>query len=258
MKTPKHHFGKLPPKKDTRTLLFSSYFLPAQMPPLPQQVSWQNALPANCGWMGNDTLNDCTCASAGHLVMSWTGNASGNCKILSDQDIIACFSALTGYDPASGANNTGVYCLDMLKYWQQTGVGGDLIDSYVQLDNGRFQQIQAAIYLFGGAIAGFALPGFVDVEPVPAIWDVPAGGATGINAPNSNNGHAVPLVGYDSNYIYFVTWGELKRMTWNFYSAYSDEAWVALSSSDWLNNGQNPAGFDLPALQADLGEINNA
>jgi hypothetical protein len=48
--------------------------------------------------MGNDKVGDCTCAAAGHLVMDWTAN-TGKEVVPSSQQIVAAYSAITGYNP---------------------------------------------------------------------------------------------------------------------------------------------------------------
>ena len=45
-----------------------------------------------------------------------------------------------------------------------------------------------------------------------------------------------------------VTWGRLQRMTWGFWDRYCDEAYCALST-DFVERGRAPNGFDLEALQ---------
>ena len=58
------------------------------------------------------------------------------------------------------------------------------------------------------------------------------------------SGHYVPIIGYDANYLYVVTWGQIQKMTWAFYDKYNDEAWVMLSQ-EMFNSGKSPEGFDL-------------
>ena len=88
---------------------------------------------------------------------------------------------------------------------------------------------------------------------------MPASGAKGNAAPNPENGHCVPAVAYDSRFIYVVTWGAIKTMTWNFYNTYADEAYAVLSS-DWIDKkvGTAPNGFNMAALQQDLDAVGKA
>jgi len=72
---------------------------------------------------------------------------------------------------------------------------------------------------------------------------------------NPANGHAVAAVGYDGADITIVTWGHIKKMTWAFYEAYSDEAWAVLSP-DWFKEGRSPRyGFDIDTLAMEIDRI---
>jgi len=84
---------------------------------------------------------------------------------------------------------------------------------------------------------------------------VPAGGATGPGEPGSWGGHAVFVPAYDARGLICITWGALKRMTWEFWAAYCDEAY-ALLSPDWqMPNTQAPGGIDWSALVADMAAL---
>jgi hypothetical protein len=66
------------------------------------------------------------------------------------------------------------------------------------------------------------------------------------------------VVAYDSRGLTVVTWGALKRMTWEFWDAYCDEAY-AIYSKDFLEpNEVAPNGFDMDALMRDLELVKGA
>ena len=56
--------------------------------------------------MDNAQLGDCTCAAAGHLIMEWTANAQSKTFTPSDAQIIAAYSAITGYNPGPERTTT--------------------------------------------------------------------------------------------------------------------------------------------------------
>ena len=65
-------------------------------------------------------------------------------------------------------------------------------------------------------------------------------------------------VGYDEKFVYVVTWGTLKTMTWEFYDRYAHESYAVLSH-DWVNDYKIcPSGFDLTALEHDLDVVSKA
>ena len=88
--------------------------------------------------MHNDTIGDCTCAAAGHLVMEWTANVGAE-TTPADADILAAYSAITGYDPKTGANDNGAVETDVLNYWRKTGIAGHKIMAYAALEPGNHQ-----------------------------------------------------------------------------------------------------------------------
>jgi len=240
--------GKSVPKFDKRTLQFGAY-LTKELPPPPLSVDYSKPV-ANWPMMGNDTYGDCTCAAAGHMIEEWTAN-TGHKLILSDQQVLAAYNHFSGGNPDAGAS-----MLDVLKYWRSKGIGGDKINSFVQLEPRNETQAKDAIDLFGNCYIGVALPNFAvppgtDFLKIP--WVVPPTGPIGDAAASPNNGHCIPAVGYDQRNLYVVTWGALKSMTWGFYNAYMDEAFAVLSS-DWINAklGTAPSGFDMAALKRDL------
>jgi hypothetical protein len=88
------------------------------------------------------------------------------------------------------------------------------------------------------------------------VWDVPAGGLHGDGAPNTWGGHAINAVGYDSDGVDVVTWGQLQRVSWAFLRAYGDEAYAPLTQ-DWMK-APRASGIDFAALEAALGQIGKA
>lgn len=69
-----------------------------------------------------------------------------------------------------------------------------------------------------------------------------------------DGGHYVPAIGYDSRYVYVVTWGKVQKMSWGFFAKYCDEA-IAYLSTEMLLNGKSLEGFDVNQLNADLSAL---
>jgi hypothetical protein len=179
--------------------------------------------------------------------MEWTAN---NGKVFTpfDAAIIKAYSAITGYDPKTGANDNGAVETDVLNYWRKEGIANHKIAAYAALEPRNHNHVQEAVYLFGGCYIGLSLPVSAQAQN---IWSVPPGGAVGHGAPGSWGGHAVPVVAYNASGLTVVTWGQLKKMTWGFWDAYCEESY-AIISQDFLKKGKTPAGFDLAALETDL------
>jgi hypothetical protein len=250
--------GKQSPRHDPRTLLFATYATPA-LPAPPPSLNLTTKMKAPWGMMDNAQVGDCTCAAAGHLMMEWTSNAQSKIFTPSDAQIIAAYSAVTGYNPKTGANDNGAQEIDVLNYWRQTGIAGHKIQAFLALEPSNDTHIMDGTWIFGGCYIGLALPKSAQAQTSnKQIWSVPPGGTGGDGAPGSWGGHAVPVVAYDSRSLTVVTWGALQTMTWGFWAAYCDEAYAILSP-DFLEQkkGQpvTPDGFNVQQLLADLSDL---
>jgi hypothetical protein len=241
--------GKLAVRRDPRTLMMAKY-VTGQLPAPPASKDWAGKVGKSWGMMKNDAIGDCTCAAAGHLIMEWTANAGTMVKP-STRDIVQAYSAITGYDPRTGAHDNGAAELDVLNYWRRTGIADHRIAAFVSLEPTNHTHVMDAVSIFGGCYIGVLLPQTAQGQ---SVWSVPPGGTSGPGAPGSWGGHAVPVVAYDPRGLTVVTWGKLLRMTWAFWAAYCDEAYAILST-DFVSKGKAPSGFDLKTLQADLKKL---
>jgi hypothetical protein len=276
---PPFRLGKKPPRIDSRTLHLAKYLClpaPACLPadarqgtthpgdataqrvlaPAPSAVDWTAKI-SSWPMMGNDTIGDCTCAAAGHMIECWTASL-GDTFTPTDAQVIATYSAVSGYVVGDPATDNGAAELDVLNYWRQQGIASHKIDAYASLDaddGSRDREcVKQAVALFGGAYIGLALPLSAQQQ---TVWDVPSlwSRLRSQDTPGSWGGHAVPVLAYDSEGLTCITWGEKKRMTWEFLAQYCDEAYAPLSR-DWLNaQGTDPSGLDFAQLSADLAAI---
>ena len=239
--------GKLPPRLDPRTLRLASY-LPAAMPPIPPARSWSASV-RSWPMLANDICGDCTIASAGHLIQMWT-SSHHHAIVPTDADILRAYSSVSGYNSADPSTDQGAVELDVLNYWRRHGIAGHKISAFVAVNPRNRAHVLAAIDLFGGIYAGFALPNSIQSQTGPGkAWTVTQGTDA---APGSLGGHAVPVVDYAPGAFACVTWGAMQRMSDAFAATYMDECY-ALISEDWVNAHQGaPCGFDLESLQKDL------
>ena len=245
--------GKQMARHDPRTLLLASYTT-TTLPTPPPSFDLTSKV-HKWGMMDNDQIGDCTCAAAGHLIMEWTANAKKKMATPSDRQIVAAYSAITGYNPVTGANDNGAVELDVLNYWRQTGIAGHKIAAYVALEPSNHTHVMDSVFIFEGCYIGLQLPNSAkDQTKNRQPWSVPPGGPTGDGKPGSWGGHAVPVVAYDSRGVTVVTWGELQLMTWTFWEAYCEEAYAILSH-DYMSGKKTPQGFNMQQLQADLADL---
>ena len=219
------------------------------LPSAPPEANYGLAL-KQLGEMGNNSLGDCSCASCGHAIETWTSLTQAAEVVVPDATIIDLYAKSCGYVPGDPLSDNGGVLSDVLKYWYQNGIGGHPLAGFAGIRPGNRASIRDAIYLFGVASVGVQLPLAAQNQ---TVWDVaPDAVMGGDNAVGSWGGHAIPLVAYDQDTVTCITWGALKKMTWNWLDAYMDEGY-GLLSKDWLNaSGNAPPGFDFDILAADM------
>ncbi len=250
--------GRVPSKPDARTLRMSQIMTEFPSPPAHYAAATVPSWPV----LGNDKEPCCTCAAAAHMIHNWTA-ANRYPVLVSEQQVLATFAVVSGGDPSGAA------MLEVLKFWRRTGIGERKLHAYVALDPHGKTDLQATIYLFGAAYIGLSFPDFAVEEAIQDAmrdkqkgtsgpykeWRLPAGGATGVNAPKKENGHCVAAIGYDEHRIYFVSCGTLRTMSWEFYRAYNDEAYAVLSEEWYGGDRKAPNGFDLAQLQREITDL---
>lgn len=244
--------GKAPARHDSRTLQLAKYIPAAKLPAPPAKEDFEKKVKS---WpmMLNDKLGDCTCACVGHMIEQWTTYSAAQATVLPDGTIEQLYEAVSGYNPNDPNSDKGAVILDVLNYWRQSGVAGDKIMAYASLEPQNHDQVRESVELFGNCYLGVQLPITAQNQ---TVWAVPPGGPVGPGAPGSWGGHAIPIVAYDHRGVTVVTWGALKRVTWQFLDTYCDEAYAVLDG-DWINNVTEltPDQFDLATLQNDLNLI---
>jgi hypothetical protein len=242
--------GKGPVKHDDRTLPMARYTTAA--PPPPPTADWSGKVR---GWsmFANDEFGDCTFATAGHELLAWSTYAGRTPIRLSDDEVLAAYSALTGFRPDDPDTDRGAVELDVLNYWRRVGIGGHKITAYASVDFRNVDQLKLAISLFGGVYVGLALPLAARSQfKNGQLWRPGFG-------PSARKGswglHAVPILGYDSRGCVCPTWGRLQWMTWGFTARYMDECYAIVSPTFFDDGGHTPQGLDANALMGDLRRV---
>ncbi len=239
----RYRLGKLPKKYDSRNLQFAKYLKLAVLPPIPTKIDYSDGI-TGWGMMLNDKIGDCTIAAVGHLIEAWSGGKT----IVPDLTIQNVYSAISGYDPVTGKNDNGCAELDVLNYWYTTGVNGDKIGAFAEVNINNPVDINTALYLFNGLYIGVNLPASAEQEfENNQPWVV-------VNGSPIEGGHAIIIVGYDQTYYYAVTWGAIVAIDPTWISTYMDEAY-AIISNDYIVGTKTLEGFDIAALTADLNLI---
>lgn len=243
--------GKGEPRPDERTLPLRKYLRLSKLPPLNAAQDWPLPNPP-LPMFGNDRAGDCVLAAIANAIALWTAQATGTAVYVPDAQVLSEYSALTGYNPATGARDTGLVVLDVLNAWRQVGLFGHQIEAFLSIHPRDHQLVQYGVQLFGGALAGAALPRAAEDQfDAGQPWLAPTR-PWGSFAPGSWGGHAVWLSKFDQARMYARTWTRLQPLSYHWWDCYADECYVPVTK-DWLNAaGYSPAGFDLPTLLADL------
>lgn len=246
-------------------LMAGRFLTGAALPTVPEVVDWQSNVPSWPMYL-NDQWGDCVFADIGHGIEATTQYGQGAAVMVTDADIEAAYSAVTGFDPNAGppgANPTdqGTVMQDAMDYWRKTGIGGHQIVAFAEVNVTDLDEVADCIYLFGGIHLGINFPASA-MEQFDAgqPWDVVAddGGNEGghailtayrrVQAAAVLRDAAGAMVGFR-----VVTWGQEQVMTLAFFQRYAEEAWVAVDQA-WVDAaGHTPVpGVDLVAWGADF------
>ena len=245
-------FGRLPRIDDPRTFELTGYIEQENLPPIPKKYNWGKKIRRdNWGDMGNLKINLCTCAAAGHFIMTWT-SSTGRLKRPKDHTILNAYCALTNYDPKTGEHGEGVEAIRCLKYWRKYGISGHQIIAFAKLEDKNRQQLIQTIYLFGGCYVGLNLPKSAERQyNTTKKWAIARGGKKRDAKKGSWFGHAVLITGYKDEELRIVTWGQEMIMTLDFWEAYAEESYAVFSES-FITNDKTPTGIGIDVLRNDI------
>lgn len=240
--------GKLP-ARNAVSFKFAKY---SALAPAPSKAGHYSLVTDWQGMMGNDQYGDCVCAEAGHATI-YFNQESGKLVKISTKNVLSMYSAVTGFSPKDPNSDQGTDMQQAASYRRKTGILDSSgkrhkIVAYIALAVGDKNQMKQAVYYFGGFGLGFQFP-------ASAMTQFNAGkNWTVVSKSPIEGGHDVWVCGYDSQYVYLNTWGDLIKATWGFVLKYMDEGLVYLTA-EMLTNNKSLEGFDLTALQVDLKKL---
>lgn len=206
------------------------------------------------GWIDwwNTSLGDCVCEDSGHELMLHTANA-GTIVVPSAQDILSLYETVGGYVQGNSSTDQGCDETAMCQYLVSTGLCGQKSAATGPLDPSNLDHLRWCVQIFGACRLGI----IVDDAMISAFeskqpWEQPANP----DDPNAG-GHDVPIVRYDAQYAYVVTWGALQPVAWSLVanSAFLDEAHVSVDPDFVRAGGTTVAGFDLAQMLSDAQAI---
>jgi hypothetical protein len=241
---------KLKPASTARRLRLSSYVNVSALA-VPEAFDYAKNVKAWPMFL-NDRIGCCGIAGPAHQVQAWTMSDDDSPDFTpTDSQIEHEYGVYGGYPKQDG----GVVLLDVLKGWQSRGMfGGRKIEAFVGVNPKDDKLTKAAIWLFGGLCIGLRMPAhWQSMED----WRAPTSSTRDPNwAPDSWGGHCVEIVKYDAEWLYAVTWGAIKRISWNAYRTYCDESFAMVSTDFTGKNGVSSSNHvRLRSLLADVQNI---
>jgi len=238
------------PKDRSRARLFAEDYYH-----LSRAVNFSNYAGAQFPMYGNNLIGDCTFAGLAHLFGAWTYYAQGQEVIFNDLDIVRGYSAVSGYDPITRANDNGCTLEEVLRYGRTVGLRDPnglrmhRLDAYAEIRNLTYAGLSEALSLFGGVYIAVDLPAsavtqFNAGEP----WEFVPGSP-------SLGGHCITLQqvhgGKDS--LGFTTLGKVQPASREWVYHYVTEAWAAYSREFLIaTTGLSPSGLDETRLINDM------
>jgi len=171
------------------------------------------------------------------------------------EDVGREYQKRTGYDPATGANDTGFVLRTGLKIWMQEGFFGTRTVAYALVGKSA-EEKAIANWLGCGTCAGFSLPASAQTQTNPRgrqLWYVPEGGfkAAG-DYPGKWGRHGIYRRNASVGLYGGNSWGD-DDTAWTpeWDDQCCDENWIVLVDR-WVEHSRAPNGFARDDLLLDV------
>jgi hypothetical protein len=238
------------PYDPTKPAVHLDVHLRGTVPPNPAVADWLSKVVA---WpiYGNDQYGDCVWAMIGHMIEAWTQYAGTGAVEVTTEQLLAAYSAVTGFNPADPNTDQGTNIQDALNYWRTTGVAGHKIVVFAKVDHTSPTEVEAAINLFGSLAVGVNLPASAQTQfNAGQEWTV-------VDGSPIEGGHAIHAGAYDTaaKDARITTWGAVQTLDDPWWTSYVEEAWVVVTPEWVAATGQSPSGLDLTGLGEDFASL---
>ncbi len=218
-----------------------TYYVAGDLPKPPTSVV---VPPVNdWGMLGNDQYGDCGVAGLEHGFETDAAIVKETEAFPSDQQAVSYYLNYTH------GQDSGVVLSDYLAYVRSNGYYSKTVSAYAPVAVHDIPTLQTAVWMYGFTYTGIVVTGpmqqaFANHQPwTTALFDSAILG-----------GHCVPMVGYDDNYVYVITWGGVQAITYSCWHQISSEAWAVITGEFATAHGDG-RGVSMTALQADLNRL---
>jgi len=213
-----------------------TYFEGGQLPVAPAKCLY--ALKVQYPVADNDRLGDCVVAGHIHLSQAVAQEIGGTYTYPGDA------ATQVEYFKLTGGQDTGLSESTFLQTARQAPILGSQVDTFCPIDHTQMDHVKSAIYAFGGAFLGVVLPQSAQNQ-FPGTWSVVPGSPI-------EGGHCIVAIGYDTQFVYIVTWGKVIRCTWEWFNEYVEEAYAIIYNDEVHKNHGPLATLDIAKLRADI------
>ena len=218
-----------------------TYYVAGHLPTPPAKIDPPKF--GTWGMLGNDRYGDCGVAGIQH-------GLEADATIVKLEEQWPSDAHVIDYDlNYTGGADTGVVLSDFLRYVRTNKFYDHTISAYAPVRVQDVPTLHSAIHLYGFAYSGIKVTHGMQVafgENKP--WDNTACSGAIVG------GHCVPIIGYDDQFLYCVTWGEIQKITYSAWHYIATEAWAVISGEFEKAHG-NGRGVSITALQQDLNKL---
>ena len=234
--------GKLPAQFPA-ALRDLTYYAAGPLPAAPASVAVPNV--ADWGVLGNDTEGDCGPCGYIHGCMAAAAETSETEAFPTATDVVNAYLAYTG------GQDSGVVLSQFLAYVKANGFCGHTVAAYAPVAVQDIPTLQFTVNAYDFAYCGITVTQEMEAEfSAGQPWDLAAAKGSPLG------GHCVPVVGYDSDYLTVITWGQPQKVAYSAWQVIADEAWAVLTG-EVATAGTDGHGINLAALQADLSKLDS-
>jgi hypothetical protein len=210
----------------------------------------------NSAWAAYQGAGDCAWAGPAHEEMEASKNSDRPVPGFTCLNVLEQYSAYSGYNLHSGANDNGSNVRDVLKWRQKKGIVDKAgtafkIGTFVALEPGNTDQLWEALWLFEAVGIGINFPNSaMDQFNAGKTWSVVPGATI-------DGGHYIPLVGHPIENVWTcVTWAKRQTMTAQFLTTYCDEAWAYIDPERYNRvTGETLQNFTNADLQQYISKV---
>jgi hypothetical protein len=203
-------------------------------------------------------VGDCTIAAPAHFFAAQRVYAGYPLPVFDDSAIISAYSAVSGYDPSTGANDNGADPVTVLNYLKTTGLQDANGNPHRIAGFARFAQ-PSNYQLMASALEVFGTL-YVAIDCRQAQQDQFANGEPWqyVKGSPDDGGHMICFQRRRASGVGIweaITWGAVQRTTLNFIHRQVMEVY-AVVSEDWVRAcGTAISGFDLYQLLSDMSGV---